>query len=212
MAKKKPSKPILLMFHQGGFIGGADDMMDQQQQLARQAGFKPVRVNYTLGNLGQAVKDAKAAAKAYNPKRKVLSYGESAGGGLSALLADRGLTDAGFSYSGVNDLPAWYQGREQDLAAVQANPELLNRFNPSRKQSKSKIRTYTTAVDRFVNPQSTLDWAARDPNVSTQQVSGEHIPHEQADMANVQSAMDWLIKQALHNRIQKKPSKKRAFQ
>jgi acetyl esterase/lipase len=194
-AEASPSpRPIALLFHQGGFVDGAADMMAEQQATARGLGLRPVRVDYELGNLPAAVRDAKAAAAQYARRPALVAYGESAGGGLAALLAARGLVDAAVTYSGVNNLSKWFKGRDP----LQATPAQLRKWSPTARRSKNPILTYTTAVDPYVAPEPTRRWARRDPKVRHREVLGLHIVDlpglEGATARNVRAAMRWLAR------------------
>lgn len=181
-------KPVALLFHQGGFVHGGDDQMRQQRKVARRRGFKPVRVDYTLGDLGAAVRDAKRSADKYGPRRKVVAYGESAGGALAALLASRGKVDAAVTYSGPNNLAKWFGGRGDQLGSSRAQQR---RWSASSRKSRSPILAYTTEVDPWVDPTPTRRWARRDPNVRHRKVGGLHIAGD-GYRSNLARAMRYL--------------------
>src|SRR4029078_1296134 len=81
-------EPVALIFHGGGFVAGEASIPDAEAE-ARAKGFKPVSVDYQLGNLRQAWRDARRAAGAYGPKRQVVAYGERAGRAPPARLANK---------------------------------------------------------------------------------------------------------------------------
>jgi len=67
-----------------------------------------VMVDYPLNNLTAALKYVRALAKAEGKTHRWLyAYGDSSGGGLSALLAAQGLVDGAFSWAPTVDLVNW---------------------------------------------------------------------------------------------------------
>jgi dienelactone hydrolase len=192
-------RPIMLLFHAGAFTMGSPADMAEEASAARRRGFKPRAVAYALGNLPQTIRDTKAAASRYAMRRTVVAYGESAGGGLAAMLASRGLVDAAVTYSGVNNMPAWFEGRD----TLDASPGQLYRWSAtSRRRSESPILAFTTrAEDPFVPTGPTRKWAnGPGDHVRHQLVGGFHIAswkyEPQAHAKAVRRAMRFLRREA----------------
>jgi len=99
------SRPILLTLHPGAFVFGSAEDMTVADGIAEEMGFEPVPVEYPLANLPAAVAQVEEMARRYDASgREVFAYGESAGGTLAALLAQRGQVEASATYAQVTDL------------------------------------------------------------------------------------------------------------
>jgi hypothetical protein len=98
--------PVVLLFHAGGWVFGDGSAIDALNPAFRQAGFKPVAVDYTLGSLPSSFADAESAAKRFR-HRETYAYGESAGGTLAGWLAGRHLVDAAATNSAVVNIQAF---------------------------------------------------------------------------------------------------------
>jgi acetyl esterase/lipase len=101
------SRAEVLVFHGGSYwlnIPGTEAAAVAYAGL----GFRAVMVDYTLNDLTATLKYVRDLAKAEGKKYKWLyAYGDSAGGGLSALLAAQGLVDGAFAWAPTVDLVRW---------------------------------------------------------------------------------------------------------
>lgn len=190
-------RPIVLMLHAGGFIFNDPTSMAVATQIARDAGFQPVFVDYPLYDLRAAVEAAAAAAAAQPKNRTVCAYGESAGGTLAALLAERGLVRSAAAYSPIPNLvrfiarsanPHYY------MEMIHADRELLLRDSPGLHRSAREILALRAARDDAYVRSGIRRWAKRESKVQVRDVGGEHIGSGNATAyrRHVIRAVGWL--------------------
>lgn len=187
------AKPVVLMFHGGGFVEGRASIPDAER-AARQAGFRPVEIDYTLGHLPSAVRDARRAAKRRNGR--AFAYGESAGGTLAALVAQAGLVRRAVAFMPAVDLVGTFANPLMaDYAdRLNATPDQLHRWSPIHRRTRNPILAQIAVDDLLVDPAVSLGWAERARRVRAQQVPGNHIyPPNQADrLRQLQTGFAWL--------------------
>lgn len=177
MASGHAEKPaVALMFHPGGFIFNDNPKMPEAVKAARDEGFRPISVQYTLWNLPRAVKDAVRAAKEQRSRgRTVFAYGDSAGGTLACLLAQRGLAQGAAVQAPVSNIPKFLKllpPGAADLMQV-TDVEAQLRFSPSKHSTRSPILAFA-AVDDDLSA-ATTSWARRDPLVKARSIPGTHL-------------------------------------
>ena len=148
---------------------------------------------YELFDVPTAIAQTVAAAKRLRKRgRQLYAYGESAGGDLAALLAERGLAQAAAVQSSVVDLVAFINGYPDPsfiYALLKLNPQTAAKYSANRHRSKRRIVAFTGTTDPFAGP--TPAWAASDPEVRAVQYPGGHLdPGTYA--ANLTQAMDFL--------------------
>ena len=189
-------KPVALTFHGGGFVAGEASIPDAEAE-ARAQGFKPVSVDYQLGNLRQAWRDASRAAGAYGPERQVVAYGESAGGALAARLAQKGRVSAATAYMPPTDLAnVANPALTAMIQSLGASPEMIRRMSVARHRTRNPVLAQVARDDVLIDPAQTRAWAKSDPRVRAQMVEGTHIypPTPEQRAAQVQSAMAYLAR------------------
>ncbi len=107
--------------------------------------------------------------------RQVCVYGESAGGGLAAMLAvRRGLVDAAVLDSPLLDLtdPRW----ADDGPAFRCRcMHCLHRYSPSRRHPKAPVLQFVPTDDQAVDPRDAIRWGHREPLVHTDSFPGLHM-------------------------------------
>ena len=150
--------PTLLVFHPGGFVWGDTEQMYRAVTIANEMGFYVDNVDYPLEDLKGAVAAAEQAAAQYED---VYAYGESAGGTLAALLAQRGLVKAAAAYSPVANLRVFARHLAPDppyADLVNATNADLRRASPIYFDSSLPILAVTPRGDsRWMN-QKTRKW------------------------------------------------------
>jgi acetyl esterase/lipase len=187
-------KPVALLFHGGGFVAGEASIPDAET-AARAQGFKPVTVDYELGNLRQAWGATKRAADSYGPKRQVVAYGESAGGALAARLAQKAQVSAATAYMPPTDLSNVANPTlTAMIQSLGASPEMIRRMSVARHRTRNPVLAQIARDDVLIDPAQTQAWAESDPRVRAQMVAGTHIypPMPEQRAAQVQSAMSYL--------------------
>jgi hypothetical protein len=195
----RSGRPVLLMFHGGGFIGGSPDQLDVAAAVARDAGFETVQVDYALGDSVQALRDAKRIARHRGRRHRVFAYGESAGGTLACRLAELKLAAAANCMSPVADIVAW--GR-----SVQPDPELRRGLLGTLKQRRYVGLVGHPAkrpVEAEVGEEDFPDivdgirrWTEADPRVRLVTVPGGHVGSDSHYEANMTRAVAWLARRA----------------
>lgn len=87
--------PGIVLVHGGGFTGGSTSTMEDESASFRSAGYKTLNCNYSLTNIGQAITDVHNCVKTFKDQgRKVILWGESAGGTLAEAVGVTGYADA----------------------------------------------------------------------------------------------------------------------
>jgi acetyl esterase/lipase len=168
-------KPVMLLFHGGGFIYNMP--MNQAIQAARHRGFQPRVVDYPLGNVPAAVKRSVRLARRLSKRRSVYAYGDSAGGTLASLLAERGLVKAAATQAPVSNIGQWAVTTGNDPArleeALHLNAVSAREFSPSKHRARSPIFAEAPVDDAISGP--TLVWARKSRLVMAVSVPGNHL-------------------------------------
>jgi acetyl esterase/lipase len=171
------ARPTLLLIHGGGFLFGGPSLEDKAASYAQARGWRTVSLDYPLGNLPAAVAYSERAARTYGAgDHPVYAYGESAGGLLAALLAERGEVKAAATYSPVSDLVK-YAGASTPgyLAYIGATEAEARRYSPALHQSRRRILALVGADDYPSIKWPTLGWAHRERRVRARVIPGGHI-------------------------------------
>lgn len=197
-----PPKPQLLLFHGGSFL--FENPFFEPAVVARSisVGFEPHFIDYPLGNVPEAVENARAEARAYRQKfgaSRVYAYGASAGGTLATLLAGDGLVAGAVAKAPVSDLVDWpwavetygstyYEkiGLGEEAARYRLSPSL-------RSEVKSPILIYQGVADQVVPATMSAAFAEKFENVHLWYVPGGHATDETRPWL-VQRALSWLAR------------------
>lgn len=169
---------------------------------ATDIGFKPVYVDYPLGDLPGAVRFTYRAARREAARgHAVYAYGESAGGTLAALLSARGLVSDAATYSQVTDLSryaAHAPDPETYKAFIGATDADLRRFSPAHLRARARLLALAPVADSPYLTQPTERWAEREPRVRSLSVRGGHLSDDDARLytTNMRRALAWLARQA----------------
>ncbi|HEY8002367.1 MAG: alpha/beta hydrolase [Vicinamibacteria bacterium] len=192
--------PVVLMLHAGGFIFDDPNKLATATQIATGLGFETVYVEYPLYDLRGAVMAAQSAAQRLRAEgRHVYAYGESAGGTLAALLAERHLVSAAALYSPVANLRRFaseLDDPETYTRLIGADRALLLRDSPGVHDSDRPILALRPRGDDAFMTEATIRWDARDPEVESVAVAGNHLGYPGAPRIyprNVTTAMRWLL-------------------
>jgi pimeloyl-ACP methyl ester carboxylesterase len=200
-----PPKPQLLLFHGGSFL--FDNPFFEPAVVARSiaAGFEPHFVAYPLGNVPEAVTNARAEARALRQEfgfSRVYAYGASAGGTLAALLASDGLVSGAVAKAPVSDLVDWPWATETYGSSYYEKVGLGEeaaryRLSPSlRSEVKSPLLIYQGVGDQVVPATMSASFAEKFENVHLWYVPGGHATDETRPWL-VQRALDWLARIAV---------------
>lgn len=182
------AKPVLLLFHGGGFLFGSSELMAEEARLARRYGFEAVAVTYPLNDPEAALRVARKQAQKYPRAREVYAYGESAGGALAGRLAQarRLGVDGAALYSPLVDTTTFQDG-------LFADAERLPLWGRS-------VRGPTLAlVAEQEDPPYARDirrWARSDRRVRLSEVPGDHLGSGGEHAANAQRAIEFLDRKA----------------
>lgn len=188
--------PIALLLHPGAFIFPGNGM-PEAAAAAKARGFVPRYVDYPLRNVPAAVRAAMSAAQqAGKGGRSVVAYGESAGGTLASLLAQKGLVEAAAAQSPVANIPAWLATINADpaylLGLLSLTPKTALLYSPDQHRTKSPIFAETAAEDVISAPAA--PWAKKAKEVKGTTVPGTHLdPRFQP--ARMEMAMNFLAHQ-----------------
>lgn len=188
--------PGALLFHGGGFAFGSAAQMEEAAAKAQRRGFTVRSVEYPLWDIGAAVRSAVAAAQGLRHHgHRVFAYGDSSGGTLAALLAERGLADAAVANAPPSDLVHWppFFASDADYEAW-FGIDLVARFrlSPCLHPSKRPILVMQ-GDDEFRAPNRA--WARRDPLVRYQPIPGGHLSYPEYH-ANTALGISWLRSRA----------------
>ena len=198
----RPGRPILLLFHSGGFVFGDTSYIAEAVTIASRVGFQPVAIEYPLGDLPAAVRAADDEARRYGRDgREVYAYGESAGGTLAALLSEHDLVEAAATYSQVTNVtqfvnhtpdPAFYQ------VAIAATDRQMHDLSPAFGQAVAPVLALVPTFDSPYLNRSTLAWSKRESLVRTRRVEGGHLADGEPAVyeANAERALGWLARRA----------------
>ena len=212
-----PPKPLLMLFHGGSFL--FDNPFFEPAVVARSfaAGFEPHFIDYPLGNVPEAVANARAEARALRQEfglAHVYAYGASAGGTLAALLAGDGLVAGAVAKAPVTDLVDWPWATEtygsNYYEKVGLGEEAARyRFSPSlRSEVKSPILIYQGVNDQVVPATMSAAFAEKFENVRLWYVPGGHATDETRPWL-VQRALSWLARIAVRQEQAAVPDRSR---
>ena len=196
-------KPALLVFHGGAFVFGDSGSMEAATTIAQRRGFIVENLDYPLQDVPAAVHFAvRRAQRLRQNGYRVFAYGESAGGTLAALLAERGLADAVAAYAPPSDLLHWPSVySDQDFEGwFGLDPAGRIRLSPAFHRSKRPILVIQ-GNDGF--RKTNRLWAERDPLVRYRPVAGGHpYPYggPSAYRANTVLGLAWLRNEATTKR------------
>jgi acetyl esterase/lipase len=166
--------------------------MDQAAALAKRRGFITVEVDYPLCNIAAAAETAFAEAdKLQRHGYRVFAYGDSAGGTLAALLAERGLAQSAVAAAPASDLLHWPDYSDEEYRHwFRVTRAQRYRLSPAFHRSKRRILVLQ-GNDGFKSWNRA--WAKRDPLVRYQSVPGDHPDRTSPEYrANTILGMDWL--------------------
>lgn len=172
--------PHLLLIHGGGFLFEDPHFEAVTRQAVLDAGFVPHYLRYPLGDLGAAVRAARAEARrlgALYPGR-LYAYGSSAGGTLAALLAGDGMVRAALAKAPPSDLVGW----EWPLAAygadyfdrIGADGATRQRLSPLRRPARRPLLLLHGRSDAVVPVAMSEAFAAKFRHVELWVVGGGH--------------------------------------
>jgi acetyl esterase/lipase len=189
--------PRLLLIPGGGFVERFDTMPYAAGGLGRARGFAVTNVRYRLNDPLAAWRQVRRLAqRARRNGRAVYAYGESAGGILAALLAERGLAEAAAVNAPPSDLTRWRLPGFPGYWAAMRNGSLSTRrlLSPALHPSTNPILVQQSSEDRIVPASMNRRWAERDPRVRMRAYAGPHVGG--TDFAtyvdNVSAALDYL--------------------
>ena len=166
------AKPVVLLIHGGGYYLDYG-IIHPAATVFEAHGLQPVLVDYAIGDIAQARRDVRAAAGRF-PDRTVFAYGESAGGGLAAMLAQSDLIDAAALHSPLADLTEErWAGLGREFGCWWE--ECLRRFSPALSDARQPTLAMVPEQDQAVDPRRVLDWAANDPLVRSISYPGGHL-------------------------------------
>ena len=172
-------KPVLLLMHAGGFVFGSPGLEDRAAAHARARGWRTEQLDYPLLNLTGAVSYCELAARVYGAGgRSVYAYGESAGGTLAALLAERGDVSAAAVLSPVSSIPRFAATQPDPafyLALIRATTRQAIDNSPAFHRSRRPILALVGEDDYPSIRAPTYRWAKRSPRVRARTVAGGHL-------------------------------------
>ena len=185
----------VIVIHGGSFILGDPGMTADTCEAFGNRGWRVTNLSYPLGDLVGAEAALRGAAD--NARRHsgvTLAYGESAGGGLAALMAARGWVDGAFAWAPVSDLARWKS---------ESRPGFVN-WAPFRDSSTATLRRVSAVRwagrrsaplmvthgrdDDLVPVAQSRRLKARWPSMTLREVSGGHLPHEESYIRATETA------------------------
>jgi acetyl esterase/lipase len=201
-AEPARERPVVMLFHGGGFVFEDPGRMEVATELAGELGFDVAYVKYPLLDLRGAIAAAESRARALGRGgREVLAYGDSAGGTLAALLAQKGLVDAAAAYSPVADMrlfTAHLEDPDGYVELVGADDRLLRRASPGLHPSREPIFVMRPIAEQHYASVAMRRWGQRDSRVEVEAVPGVHSGSLQPAFyaRNVTLALRWLLHRA----------------
>jgi acetyl esterase/lipase len=186
-------RPVLLLFHPGGFIMGDPHQMDAAAGVASNQGFRPVEVDYPLWDMRAMLRTSlDLAAHWRNLGHPVYTYGESAGASLAAVVAERGKARRAAVQAPVADVPTWFAATSGWVLTNEQVAAALG-VSPINYASKRPVHAYLPRLDAL-SPRSWA-WVHADPLVTGQQIFGHHLEQPYRDNA-MRSAIHYLADHA----------------
>lgn len=184
----------------GGFVSNIHNALPNQ--YGHQAGFDVKRIDYTLNDPLTAWKEVKQAAlKAKRSGRKVIAYGESAGGVFASRLAELGFADRAVANAPPSNLTNWNLNNDPNYWNTLKHHGMETRkyLSPAFHKSMNPILVQQSASDVVTPYNMNRRWAARDQKVGFQSYQGGHVLGDNYT-GNLTNAMTYLRK-ALKRRI-----------
>lgn len=196
-ARKARAQVVIL--HGGSFILGSSAMTYDSCNAFARAGYKAYNLDYPLGDLaGAEAYIVSRVARLRRSRLPLYAYGESAGGGLAALLSSRSLVDGAFAWAPVSDLPAWQveslPGFVNWEPFVSSSPDLLRRLSAVSFASRrsAPLMVVHGRDDRHVPLAQSLRLKARYPRMRLKVTSGGHLQHEPSYLNATKSALSFF--------------------
>jgi hypothetical protein len=179
------AKPVLLLFHAGGFCFGKPAWMNKAAAYARPR-FQPVKVDYPLCDLSAALRYSMNEARSFS-NRKVYAYGESAGGSIAARLGEMGLAKQTAVQDPVANVVKFARPYREYFGENWL--EEARWMSPDRHPSNGPIRAWI-ARDDSLAPDS-WRWAKKDQRVVGKAIPGTHLQQPYKTEA-MHAAVDYL--------------------
>ncbi|HEX2360075.1 MAG TPA: hypothetical protein VHH72_09690 [Solirubrobacterales bacterium] len=197
-AEGKP--PVMLLFPSGGFAFGDPSLMDPAAARALEAGFRPRSVAYLTGGGGipaMVTRTMQLARQITRRGRDVYAYGDSAGGLLASLLAQKGIARRAAAKQPVSDLGHFIRslpGSDDDEAAFLGVPTPFQQriFSPNARRTHNNV--LVTAAENDALSEPTVLWARRELRVGLRTSPGTHLDPAYYDQ-NMSSSIAWLAQQ-----------------
>lgn len=194
----KPRAQVIVL-HGGSFILGSSAMTSDSCARFARAGINAFNLDYPLGDLEAAESYLLSRAQELRASRLPLfAYGESAGGGLSALLAARSRVDAAFAWAPVSDLLAWQGESLPGFVNWQpfrsADPSLLRRLSAASWASpfSAPLMVVHGRADLHVPFAQSLRLKAVYPRMRLKPARGGHLQYEQSYLKATSSALSFF--------------------
>jgi hypothetical protein len=169
------ARPVVLLFHPGGFIMGTPQSMDPAAEVARARGLHPVEVDYPLGSPSRALQYSIEQAELWGEGgRAVYAYGASAGGALAADLAERGLVSRASVQAPVADIPEYFDAGGMWQWFPDSRAEAWE-ASPAARLSVEPIHAWVPQEDYPSLLPYTLAWIDADPLVTGTEIPGRHL-------------------------------------
>ena len=201
-AQHAAPRPLVLLLPGGGFFFDIDSM-PYPARMARRLGFSVRFVPYPTPGVPNAVRYVRRiAARSLRRGRRVYVYGESAGGTMAALLAQRGLVGAASTYCPIADLLAFVRDNPAPdvfQAFLQASDHELRTYSPLHHDSAVSIRVMLAVDDQLFMNRGIRRWDRADPDVFHVEVPGGHLGDlDRPDLYrhNVRGGLRWLARKA----------------
>jgi acetyl esterase/lipase len=191
-ASESRRPPLLYVLPPGAFAFPVDrELMKEARQSARGHGFQVREIDYPLRNPMRAWRvvrdDARRAAR---NGRYVFAYGESAGGVLASLLAQKGIAEAAVSNAGPSNLSRLWDaaGWRESFGT---DPRHRSFLSPALHSTENPILVQQSMTDEIVPGDINSRWAKRDPRVRFDGYTGPHIYGHNYGM-NLRTALGFL--------------------
>jgi len=193
------SKRAVVLIHGGSFGLGGPYMTQDSCRAFAAKGYYVINSDYPLGDLLGAERYLGVqVTSARKGGRKVFAYGESAGGGLAALLASRSLVNAAFAWAPVSDLYRWKAESERGFVNWSgfrnfdsATLIRMSASNWASSRSTPLLVVHGRSDTKVPLAQSTR-LKARYPAMTLQVVAGGHAETEPSFLSATSSALTWL--------------------
>ena len=192
--------PVMLLFHSGGFAFGDPSLMDPAAARSLEAGFRPRSVAYLAGGGGIpaiVARTMQLARQITRRGRDVYAYGDSSGGLLASLLAQKGIARRAAANQPVSDVGHFIRslpGDPDDAAVFLGVPTPLQQriFSPNARRTHNKV--LVTAAENDALSEPTVLWARRELLVGLRISPGTHLDPAYYEQ-NMSSSIAWLGQQ-----------------